>query len=57
MGVQVQTVNAIVNQRLDVADEIAVGLGRVLNTVPGLRTNLQTTCDLFGANMKLRKAA
>lgn len=57
MGVQVQTVNAIVNQRRDVTAEVAVRLGRALNTSSEFWMNLQTTCDLFEANKKLRKVA
>ncbi len=57
MGVQVQTVNAIVNQRRDISAEIAVRLGRALDTSSEFWMNLQSTCDLFEANKKLRKVA
>lgn len=57
MGVQVRTVNALVKQRRDVTAETAVRLGRALNTSSEFWMNLQTTCDLFEANKKLRKVA
>jgi antitoxin HigA-1 len=49
MGVPVQTINVIVNNRRSITPEMAVKLARTLNTSPQLWMNLQTNYDLWHA--------
>lgn len=47
------SVNQLVNNRRTVTAEMALRLGRVLGTSPGLWLNLQQAVDLFDASMRL----
>ncbi|MCB9667422.1 MAG: HigA family addiction module antidote protein [Myxococcales bacterium] len=53
MGVGVQTVNLLVNDRRSVTAETAVRLGHVFRTSPQFWMNAQVACDLWHAQTKL----
>ena len=53
MGVHVQVVNGIVNNRRAVTALTALKLARALGTTPEFWMNLQTACDLWEARKEL----
>jgi addiction module HigA family antidote len=55
MGVTVQTINAIINGRRAITAEMAIKLGKALQTAPQFWMNLQTNYDLWHAERKLAK--
>lgn len=55
LGVSRFTVNQILNGKRSVTAEMALRLGRVLDTSPELWLRLQSQLDLFEANQKLAK--
>ena len=55
LGVSRFTVNQILNEKRSVTAEMAVRLGRVLDTSPELWLRLQSQLDLFQASQKLAK--
>ncbi len=52
MGVSLETVNQIVNGRRSVTVDIAVRLGRALETSSEIWMNLQVACDLWDAERR-----
>jgi addiction module HigA family antidote len=57
MGVQVQVVNGIVQERRAVTAKTALLLSKALGTTPQFWMNLQNACDLWKASQELRLAA
>ena len=57
MGVPIQRINTIVNEKRGITAETAVLLSRVFKTSPEFWMNLQTACDLFEAQQQLREVA
>ncbi len=57
MGVPIQRVNTLVNEKRDVTPETAILLSRILGTTPQFWMNLQTNLDLYLAEERLSKRA
>lgn len=56
MGVPVQRVNTLINEKRDITAETAILLSRVLKTTPEFWMNLQDARDLYEAQMQLAHA-
>ena len=56
MGVPIQWINLLVNDKRAVTAETAILLARALGTTPEFWMNLQTKCDLWDAQRNLREA-
>ena len=57
MGVPIQRVNTLINAKRNITAETAILLSRVLKTSPELWMNLQSTYDLYEAQIHLNHAA
>jgi antitoxin HigA-1 len=57
MGVPIQRVNTIINEKRDMSPETAILLSKVLKTTSQCRMNLQVNCDLYDAQKRLDHAA
>ena len=57
MGVPIQRVNTLVNEKRDMTPETAILLSRILGTTPQFWMNLQTNLDLYLAEERLSKRA
>ncbi|MBI4394757.1 MAG: HigA family addiction module antidote protein [Candidatus Omnitrophica bacterium] len=57
MGVPIQRVNTLVNEKRDMTPETAILLSRILGTTPQFWMNLQTNLDLYLAEERLNKQA
>ena len=57
MGVPIQRINTLINERRDMTAETAILLSRVLKTTPEFWMNLQAVYDLYEAERTLRQAA
>ncbi|MBI4358476.1 MAG: HigA family addiction module antidote protein [Candidatus Omnitrophica bacterium] len=57
MGVPIQRVNTLVNEKRDMTPETAILLSRILGTTPQFWMNLQTNLDLYLAEERLSKQA
>ncbi len=57
MGVPIQRINTLINEKRDMTPETAILLSRVLRTTPQFWMNLQTNLDLFLAQERLTHAA
>ena len=53
MGVPIQRVNTLINERRDVTPATAILLSRVLRTSPEFWMNLQTAYDLYLAQREM----
>lgn len=56
MGVPIQRVNTLINEKRDVTAETAILLSRVLKTTPEFWMNLQHARDLYEAQQHLTHA-
>jgi len=56
MGVPIQRVNLLINEKRAVTAETALLLAKMLGTTPEFWMNLQTQCDLWDANQKASRA-
>jgi addiction module HigA family antidote len=57
MGVPIQRVNTLINEKRDVTAETAILLGRALRTSPEYWMNLQGAFDLYEAKTHLARVA
>ena len=57
MGVPIQRINTLINEKRGIAAETAILLSDALKTTPEFWMNLQTVYDLFEAKQTLRHAA
>ncbi len=57
MGVPLQRINTLINEKRDMTPETALLLSRVLRTTPQFWMNLQTNLDLYLAEQKLAATA
>jgi addiction module HigA family antidote len=57
MGVPIQRVNTLINQKRGMTAETAILLSRVLKTSPEFWMNLQMACDLYDAKKSIDEAA
>lgn len=57
MGVPLQRINTLINEKRDMTPETALLLSRVLRTAPQFWMNLQTNLDLYLAEERLAKSA
>ncbi|MBK7184525.1 MAG: HigA family addiction module antidote protein [Ignavibacteria bacterium] len=57
LGVPVQRINTIINGKRAVSAETAILLARVFKNSPHFWMNLQISCDLYDAQLRLNKAA
>lgn len=57
MGVPIQRVNTLVNEKRNMTAETAILLSRVLKTSSEFWMNLQVACDLYEAQKSLGHAA
>ena len=57
MGVPIQRVNTLINEKRDMTPETAILLSRILGTTPQFWMNLQTNLDLYLAEERLGKQA
>lgn len=57
MGVPIQRVNTIINDKRGVTAETALLLSRVFNTSPEFWMNLRNAVDLWNAERTLKRAA
>ncbi len=53
MGVPVQRINTLINERRDMTPETAILLSRVFHTSPEFWMNLQTAYDLYVAQQEM----
>jgi len=56
MGVPIQRINLLVNDKRAVTAETAILLARALGTTPEFWMNLQTKCDLWDAQRNMKEA-
>lgn len=54
MGVPIQRVNTLINEKRDMTSETAILLSRILGTTPQFWMNLQINYDLYFAELKLK---
>jgi len=57
MGVPIQRVNTLINEKRGITAETAILLSRVLKTTPEFWMNLQAASDLYEAKAALKHAA
>ena len=57
MGVPIQRINTLINEKRGVTAETAILLSRALKTTPEFWMNLQTIFDLYEAKAALKDAA
>ncbi len=57
MGVPIQRINTLINEKRGITAETAILLSRELKTTPEFWMSLQTAYDLYEANEHLKKAA
>ena len=57
MGVPIQRINTLINEKRGVTAETAILLSRELKSTPEFWTNLQTVFDLYEAQTTLKRAA
>ena len=57
MGVPIQRINLLINERRAVTVDTALLLAKALGTTPEFWMNLQTQCDLRDANQKAPRTA
>ena len=57
MGVPIQRINTLINEKRGVTAETALLLSGILKTTPEFWMNLQAVYDLYEAKQHLRKAA
>ena len=57
MGVPIQRVNTLINERRDMTAETALLLSKILKTNPEFWMNLQVAYDLYEARESLHRAA
>jgi len=56
MGVSIQRINLLINERRAVTAETAILLAKALGTTPEFWMNLQAQCDLWDATQNLKNA-
>jgi addiction module HigA family antidote len=57
MGVPIQRVNTLINEKREITPETAILLSRIFGTTPQFWMNLQTHYDLYFALQELDKRA
>ncbi len=57
LGVSIQRINTIINGKRAVSAETAILLARAFKNSPHFWMNLQISCDLYDAQLRLNKAA
>lgn len=57
MGVPIQRVNTLINEKRGVSAETAILLSEILKTTPEFWMNLQSVYDLYEARQALKRAA
>ena len=57
MGIPIQRINTLINEKRDMTPETAILLSRILGTTPQFWMNLQVNYDLYFAELKLKSVA
>ncbi len=57
MGIPIQRINTLINERRDMTPETAILLSRILGTTPQFWMSLQVNYDLYFAELKLKSKA
>lgn len=57
MGVPIQRVNTLINEKRGITPETAILLSRILGTTPQFWMNLQANYDLYFAQQEVQKKA
>ena len=57
MGVPIQRINTLINEKRGITTETAILLSKILGTIPQFWMNLQANYDLYHAQIELNKNA